>query len=189
MTQIVQLRSAAMSDPKANERAQLRLIAAGDERAFSEYVRLKARYFYAVVYRITLSRATAEDVVQNAFMKLWEKRETLDVVNGNLSAWLYRVVFNLAVDDKRRLKFAEVPENITSGDDVHENLAVKEESAALHKGLAGLPPRQRAAIALVYYDEMPQKEAAEVMGINLKALESLLSRGKEALRKSFEESA
>jgi RNA polymerase sigma-70 factor (ECF subfamily) len=158
-------------------------IASGNAAAFSDFVREKARYYYRVAYRVTFNREAAEDVVQNAFAKLWEKRSTIKE-DGNISAWLYRVVVNLAIDDKRRLKFAQLHDNVEGADGTEEeeknNMADK-----VQKTLAVLPPRQRAAVMMVYYDEVPQKEAAETMGLSLKALESLLSRAKASLKEKL----
>jgi RNA polymerase sigma-70 factor (ECF subfamily) len=164
-------------------------IASGDTKAFSAFVQEKARYFHAVAYRITLSKQAAEDVVQSAFTKLWEKRSSIDTsTNGNLSAWLYRIVVNAAIDDRRRLRFVSNKndfEEIVDAEDVHENMVAKQESEKVKEGLALLQPRQRAAVMMVYYDEMPQKAVAETMGLSLKALESLLSRAKETLKNTI----
>lgn len=158
-------------------------IAGGDEAAYSSFVKGRARYYYNVAYRVTLNRQAAEDVVQNAFIKLWEKRSSIQA-DGNLVAWLYRVVVNLAIDDKRRLKFSELHENFEGTDGAAEE-EQKDITNKINKTLATLPPRQRAAVMMVYYDGIPQKEAAETMGINLKALESLLSRAKIVLKEKL----
>lgn len=158
-------------------------IAAGDQTAYSAFVKQRARYYYNVAYRVTLSREAAEDVVQNAFIKLWDKRRDIKA-DGNLTAWLYRVVVNLAIDDKRRLKFTEIHENYEGSDGAEEE-EKRDITEKINKTLATLPPRQRAAVMMVYYDGIPQKEAADTMGINLKALESLLSRAKTVLKEKL----
>jgi RNA polymerase sigma-70 factor (ECF subfamily) len=152
----------------------------GSQAAFSAFVKERARYYYNVAYRVTLNREAAEDAVQNAFSKLWEKRSTIQP-DGNLNAWVYRVVVNMAIDDKRRLKFAQLDENIT-GDNGQDEMEKADVANKIDKILATLPPRQRAAMMMVYYDEMPQAEVAEIMGVKLKALESLLSRAKAELK-------
>ncbi len=159
-------------------------IASGDQQAFSDFVKEKARYYYHVAYRVTLNREAAEDAVQNAFAKLWEKRETIKE-DGNLNAWLYRVVVNIAIDDKRRIKFAELHEEIAEGESGEDTLEKNDTSEKVAKVLSTLPPRQRAAVMMVYYDGVSQKEAAEAMDINLKALESLLSRAKAVLKEKL----
>jgi RNA polymerase sigma-70 factor, ECF subfamily len=160
-------------------------ISAGSQEAFSTFVREKAKYYYYVAYRVTLNREAAEDAVQNAFAKLWEKRETIKD-DGNLNAWLYRVVVNIAIDDKRRLKFAaELNEEIAAGENGDEILEKNDITEKVARTLSTLPPRHRAAVMMVYYDGVGQKEAAETMGINLKALESLLSRAKAVLKEKL----
>ena len=165
--------------PQGNQYAKQ--IAAGNSAAFSAFVKEKARYYYYIAYRVTINREAAEDAVQNAFAKLWEKRASIKD-DGNLSAWLYRVVVNLAIDDKRRLKFAQLNEEISEGESGDDTLEKNDTSDKVAKILATLPPRQRAAVMMVYYDGLPQQEAADAMEINLKALESLLSRAKAVLK-------
>ena len=171
------------NDEKPDESAVAKQISSGNSAAFSVYVREKAKFFYHVAYRVTLNREAAEDVVQNAFAKLWEKRESIQA-DGNMSAWLYRVVVNLAIDTKRGAKFSELHENIEGADGTQDE-EKRDLTAKIEKVLAVLPPRQRAAIMMVYYDGYGQKEAAEIMGVNLKALESLLSRAKLALKEKL----
>jgi RNA polymerase sigma-70 factor (ECF subfamily) len=145
-----------------------------DTDAFCSLVQQKARYFYAIAYRVVLQRQTAEDVVQAAFAKLWENRAK---IKGAPEPWLYRVVINLAIDDKRRLKFAPLPEDVAANNEP--------EKLDISQHLHALAPRQRAAIMMVYYDEIPQKQAAENLGLSVKALESLLSRAKVTLKEQL----
>lgn len=173
-------------DTKPSGDELIRLIIAGDAAAFSEYVKQRARYYYNVAYRVALNRQAAEDAVQNAFVTLWEKRKELKK-DGNINAWLYRVVVNKAIDDKRRIKFVELDERHPDSNDEEEGHIKNQEAVTVQKSLEALPPRQRAAIMMVYFDEIPQKEAAENMGIGLKAFESLLSRAKVILKEKLNE--
>ena len=156
--------------------SEIEQIASGNAVAFRDFVKRKARDYYHVAYRVTLQKQAAEDAVQNAFAKLWEKRASLKA-DGNLEAWLYRVVINFAIDDKRRLRLSPLP------DDVEQE--AEPEKVDISQHLQSLPPRQRAAVMMVYFDEIPQKQAAENLGIGVKALESLLSRAKIILKEKL----
>lgn len=159
----------------------MEMLSRRDGEAFSILVKRHSTYFYRVAYRVVLEKETAEDITQKAFMKIWEKPDLWKGGEKNNGAkfktWFYRVVVNLAIDDKRRLKPVELDF------DVEEESEKKDffEQEQLQKALKSIPERQRAAIMLVYFDEIKQAEAAKTLGIGVKALESLLSRGKKKL--------
>lgn len=154
------------------------MLVAGDSAAFSHLVRRHTTYFYRVAYRVVVSKETAEDIVQKAFLKIWEKPELWQSGKAKFKTWFYRIVVNLAIDDKRRFKSVALDFDVA--DKVKENDFKEQE--LLQKALKSIPERQRAAIMLVYFEEMKQSEAAKMLNINIKALESLLSRGKKQLR-------
>lgn len=149
-------------------------------QAFAVLVERHTKYFFRVGYRIVLEKETAEDIVQSCFLKIWEKPQLWKNQQASFKTWFYRIVCNAAIDDKRRLRFAALPDNVV--DDREEAAPLQ---PSLRKALLKIPARQRAAIMLVYYEEKKQLEAANILGIKLKALESLLSRGKQALKEAI----
>ncbi len=153
-------------------------IATGNAQGFSILVQRHTQYFYRVAYRIVLERETAEDIVQKAFLKIWEKPKLWKAGKAKFKTWFYRIICNLAIDDKRRFKAVELDFDVA--DDSAPKHDSKEQEQ-LHSALKAIPARQRAAIMLVYFKEMKQKEAADILGVGIKALESLLSRGKKEL--------
>ena len=164
------------------------LITEGDSQAFESLVKRNTKYFYNVAYRIILNREAAEDIVQNAFLKIWQKPKIWQPGKAKFKTWFYRIIFNLAVDDKRKFKSVITDieiEDTTNSADVE--IEKQDESKIIHKALSSIPARQRAAVMLVYFDEMAQKEAAEVMDLNIKAFESLLSRAKKELKEILKE--
>lgn len=162
-----------MSDEKLME-----MLSTQNGEAFSILVRRHSTYFYRVAYRIVLEKETAEDIVQKAFLKIWEKPELWKQEKAKFKTWFYRIVCNLAIDDKRRLKPVNLDFDVA---EENEQTDFKEQEV-LQNALKSIPERQRAAIQLVYYKEMKQKDAAEILGIGVKALESLLTRGKQKLQ-------
>jgi len=147
-------------------------------QAFSILVKRHTSYFYKVAYRVVLERETAEDIVQKAFLKIWEKPNLWQPSKAKFKTWFYRIVCNLAIDDKRKFKTVELNFDV---EDTHEEQNLDEQKL-LYKALKSIPTRQRAAIMLVYFEEKKQADAAKILGIGIKALESLLSRAKDALR-------
>lgn len=164
-----------------------------DEAAFSCLVHRHATRFYGLAWRVTLNRAKAEDLVQEAFAKLWAEPEKFDPARGAaFTTWFSRVVVHLAIDTGRREKrLSPLSDAMTAAlDDGQESpeaaLIRTERDRRMDAAMGEIDPRQRAALALVFCEGAPQKEAAERMGLGLKAFESLLSRGKTALRARLE---
>jgi RNA polymerase sigma-70 factor, ECF subfamily len=163
------------------------LAAGGDAVAFSLLAQRHSRRFFKVAYGVVLSREDAEDVVQEAFLKLWNgKARWQEGRNSRFTTWFYRVVYNQALDHLRR----KPPFHLVTDEDSHasadmpadEALAEKQASQRVEAALKALPERQRTALVLVYKEELAQGECAAIMGISVKALESLLSRGKAGLK-------
>ena len=106
-----------------------------------------------------------------------------------LGAWLKRVTVNLAIDRIRvakRVSGEEVPERADEAPLADAQVESEQESGTARALIKALPDRQRAAIVLTYYEELPNSEAAGVMDMNIKAFESLLHRARSALRKAYE---
>lgn len=165
----------------------MKRIGAGDAAAFSTLVNRHARRFFGAAYRIALNKEDAEDIVQEAFCKLWSgKAQWKDDRGAKFTTWFYRIVSNQAIDHmakKNRNYGGEVDENHASSDpSAEQELLASRKTQEIESALAELPERQRTAITLFYNEELSQKEAAEVMGITVKAVESLLGRAKQALK-------
>lgn len=179
----------------SNEETELvRRIAARDEEAFRDAIARHATLMHRIAYRMMGNAHDAEDITQEAMLRLWDHAPRL-IEKGRaaglkLAPWLKRVTVNLAIDRlrvaKRLSANADIPEQVD-----HEPLADaaierREEGQAARALISRLPERQRAAIVLTYYEELPNAEAADAMDMNIKAFESLLFRARAALRRGFE---
>lgn len=158
-----------------------------DHGAFATLVRRHTKMFFSAAYRMCNNAQTAEDIVQEAFLKLWDKPGAWNPDKGTkFTTWFYRVVTNMAIDRMRREKRFASPEVMDTIPDrtpaADAALLEKEKEAALEKALASLPDRQKAALNLCFYEGLSNREAAEVLGIGVKALESLLIRAKNGLK-------
>ncbi|MCB1531174.1 MAG: sigma-70 family RNA polymerase sigma factor [Rhodospirillales bacterium] len=174
------------TDEKTDE-SLMALVSGGDHQAFSVLVRRHADRFYGLAYRMILDRAEAEDVVQEAFLKIWNKPDIWNSARGvRFTTWFYRIVTNGAIDvARKRIKLA--PTDIMdqwaderAGQDAE--MEKREAQAHLESAIQLLPVQQKAALNLCFYEGLSNKEAADILGVGLKALESLLMRAKTGLR-------
>lgn len=160
--------------------------AEGDQRAFSALARMLARPALGLAVRVLGDRALAEDAVQEALTKLWREARQFDPERGSFSAWWHRVLLNCALDGRRRMRPVVPLEEAASLRDPAPSAVEQTEAASLaarvQQAAAGLPARQRAALALFYADGLTMAEIGEAMETTEKAVEGLLARGRTALK-------
>lgn len=161
-----------------------------DHQAFATLVERHTQRFFATAFRMFGNAAEAEDVVQEAFLKLWQKPQGFDPTKGaKFTTWFTRVVSNLAIDHMRKKKPQSGPDVLDMiADDAPRADEVMDEDAkaqALEAAIQALPERQKIALNLCFYEGLSNKEAAEILGIGVKALESLLMRAKTTLKESL----
>lgn len=137
--------------------------------------------------RMLGDRAEAEDVAQEALLRLWKIAPDWRSGEAQVSTWLYRVVTNLVTDRQRARArrragaLDEVPEPADAAPGVVAHLIEADRMAALEAALAQLPERQRQAVVLRHLEGMSNPEIAQVLEIGVEAVESLTARGKRAL--------
>jgi RNA polymerase sigma factor (sigma-70 family) len=159
--------------------------AARDQSAFRLLVERYQERPYRLAWRMLGDQAEAEDVAQEAFLRLWAKASDWQSVRGGVPGWLVRVATNMCLDKLRRRRFSsdeEVPETEDETPLADAQMLTAERVSSAAEAVAALPDRQRAAIILTYYEELPNLDAAAIMEMNLKAFESLLLRARTALR-------
>jgi RNA polymerase sigma-70 factor (ECF subfamily) len=161
-------------------------IQGGSHHAFAALVQRHTDSFYRLAYRYVQSRETAEDIVQEAFLKLWEHpRKWQPERNSKFTTWFYRVVVNLCLDWQKKKRPVALDNETVLVDEretVDAAIVRAQEQRILEKEIAALPERQRTALNLCFDRGLSNQEAAEVMGINLKALQSLIMRAKTTLK-------
>lgn len=172
-------------------------LAARDPGALQAMIAAHGAAVHRVAYRMTGDAAEAEDIVQEAFLRLWDNAPAIATRNPvgsagaaslRLGGWLQRVVTNLAIDRlrrARRLSASEVPEREDDAPRADALIEAGEREGLARALVMALPERQRAAIVLTYFEDLPNADAAEAMEMNIKAFESLLHRARAALRQAF----
>lgn len=172
-----------------SDEALVRRAGLGDKAAAAQLVERHTRMIYASSYRMLGSAAAAEDAVQETFLRLWRHAGKWKPQGAKFETWLYRIAMNYCLDQLRKTKREApeeaAPERADSGDRQDQKIFAAERRFAIDEALEKLPERQKLAITLCHYQEMSNIEAAEVMDVSVEALESLLARGRRALRTSL----
>ena len=180
--------SALSADPNAapSDDALLVLFANGDKRAAQDLTERLVPRVFSVALRVLGDRSEAEDVAQDAMMRLWRMAPEWQPGKAKVSTWLYRVTMNLCLDIKRRQRartvpLDKVPELADEALNAMDHLQHKARADALQQALMTLPDRQRQAAVLRHIEDISNPEIAEIMDISTEAVESLTARGKRAL--------
>lgn len=161
------------------------LVAAGDNGAFR---RLMARHMgraIRVAETVVRGSAEADDIAQEAFIRIWRNASAFDPRVARFTTWMHRIVVNLSIDRKRRngSAHAPVPEELADNrESALDSLLASEQQTAVQEALGTLPDRQRAAIALFHFEGLSGRDSALAMNLSESAFESLLTRARSALR-------
>jgi len=170
-----------------NDATLVAAVARGEERALELLIRRHGGWAARFAERLTGNAAMADEVVQNGFLKIWQKAATWEG-RSRFSTWFYRVVHNLAIDQLRaqRNDHDELDESLHDERAGPQRLAERDQrDARVRAALATLPERQRLALVLSHYEGCSQAEAAAILGVGEGALESLLSRARATLRNAL----
>ena len=162
----------------------LALYARGDRTAARRLTQRLTPVALRVAQRMLADVAEADDVAQEAMLRLWRMAPGWQPGQAKVTTWLYRVVANLCTDRLRRrrtvpLDAAPEPEDGQPG--VAARMIAADRARALEQALAALPERQRQAVILRHLEGLSNPEIAEVMNVGVEAVESLVARGKRGL--------
>jgi RNA polymerase sigma-70 factor (ECF subfamily) len=163
----------------------------GDELAFDRLVERYSPRVYALLTRFLGPAESREDLVQEVFLRVIRARAVYRP-EARFSTWLYRIAFNLCVNEtERRRPGASLDER---AGEVHDGwldertpappAALEQEDlvATVRAAISALPARQRMALLLAKYEELPYDEVGVVLGISEKAVKSMVHRARESLR-------
>jgi RNA polymerase sigma-70 factor, ECF subfamily len=173
----------------------MKRVAKGDDEAFRLLFERHYRLAYSVIYRQLGVQSIAEDLVQEAFLRVYRAAPKYEPT-AKFSTWLYTVVTNLCLNYKRdraRDKLRLVTGTDDEGGNPLEQLAASEEpdhdsldtaerARVVREAIAELPENQRMALILSRYEDKSYDEVAEILGTTVAAVKSLTSRARETLR-------
>lgn len=172
-----------------SDESLIRRIQERNHDAFSELVFRHSKRFYSIAYRMLSNKNEAEDIVQEAFLKLWDKPDLWDKTRQTkFTTWFYRIITNLCLDYNKKKKPMSLSEDSPIADKKPEEddlLELHQKQAMLESFIRKLPERQQLALNLCFYEGLSNKEAAEIIDVKVKALQSLIMRAKTTLKEKI----
>jgi RNA polymerase sigma-70 factor (ECF subfamily) len=171
----------------------LALLAVRDRRDRAAFAQIFAYFgprLKAMLMRGGLRDGSAEDVVQDVMLAVWNKAAQFDPHRAEASAWIYRIARNRQIDLARRrpLPMPEtVEEQADDAPDVVHCMAFEQEARALREALTRLAPDQRRAIEQAYMEDLPHSEISRVFDLPLGTIKSRIRLGLERLRRDLKD--
>jgi RNA polymerase sigma-70 factor (ECF subfamily) len=191
-------RAAAMAEQLALADLAARCLA-GDAAAWEQLARTQHRRIYGICYRFTGSPTDAEDLTQDAFLKMYKNLASFDPTKGGFTTWLTTLTRNLLVDNYRRTRLERASDSLDEtydgeddgptkaerltdgGRSQEQHVAGLELRAQIQAALKQVSPELREAVILRDLEDMDYKEIAEVLGIPQGTVKSRISRGRAEL--------
>lgn len=167
-------------------------VALGDRRAFLELYDRCAPKVYGLALKIMGDAMTAEEVTQDAFLKLWTRAETFRPGRGSFTGWLLTITRHTALDryrrESRRPNLVSPTDSESEWDSTPEvpwSSAEESRWRTLHFAVQELPDEQRVVIQTAYFHGMSHSEIAEYLGVPLGTVKTRLRLGMEKLRQAW----
>lgn len=179
-----------------NERELIEQLAQKSETAFKWLVESYSKVVFNTILNIVQNETEAEDAAQEVFIKIFESITDFRR-DSSLSTWIYRLSINKAIDKTRRRKTREklqlvipwwMPSEAHRSETAfyHPGILIEKETASLlFKAIDTLPEKQKIAFTLIKVQGMRYDEVSEIMNMNIKAIESLISRAKQNLQQKL----
>lgn len=178
----------------------------GDQSAYQTLVKRHLKPISHYAFRLLGNNKDTEDIAQETFLRLWINACSWQADKAKLSTWLHRITHNLCVDYLRKHSRVQTRAYLEEEEDnrgqalesydglqgksaggISENLDEDDKLRKLTAAMVELPESQRSALMLCHYQGFSNKEAAVIMNVSVKAIESTLARAKRSLRKKIAE--
>jgi RNA polymerase sigma-70 factor (ECF subfamily) len=184
---------------KASDAELIARVSEGDARALEVLYDRYARVVYSFALRIVGDPSLAEELLQEVFFRAWQQGGAFRATRGSFITWLLSITHNLAIDElrkrRRRPQRAEnntseeseqlLPEMPDESQDVEEEVWLASLRDRIADALASLPPAQREAIELAYFQGLTQREIAERLGEPLGTIKTRMRLGMQKLREQL----
>ncbi len=170
-----------------DEAALITRMRAGDENAMADLYDRYSGIVYGVALRVLGNTTAAEDVLQEVFLQLWRKPQTFDAGRGRLAPWLAVIARNRAIDLLRKLPLEEDIDElpISTGVNLEDAASQRLALEKVRGVLAQLPPEQRKALEMAFFEGLTHTEIAGKTGEPLGTVKTRIRSGLLALRKAF----
>jgi RNA polymerase sigma-70 factor, ECF subfamily len=183
---------AGSSPTAAEDQVAVERMARGEHDGLAELYDRHGRLVYSLALRIVRDGGDAEDIVQEVFSQVWRQSARFDVTRGNVAAWLVTLTRTRAIDLLRRRRVrADVSVPANPGDRADQapgqDVQVEWQSRAgqVKRALDALPPLQRMAVELAFYDGLTHAEIAEQLEVPLGTVKTRVRQGLLKLRESL----
>ncbi|PCI80227.1 MAG: RNA polymerase [SAR86 cluster bacterium] len=184
-------RSIEPSNTEITDEELMQAVCMGDRTAYQTLVKQHLKSISHYAYRLLGNQKDTEDITQEVFLRLWTNAQKWESKKSKLTTWLHRIAHNLCIDYLRKHgrmqtqdSFDDEADDSTSKE--KESIDVKnDEVKLLREAISALPENQRSALSLCHYQGFSNKEAAAIMNISVKALESAIARAKRSLREKL----
>lgn len=159
-----------------------------DQEAFTRLLDRHLGGLQKFLQRLTGNAADADEIAQEAFLRIWSHARRWQPDRVKFTTWLYRIARNLAIDRHRRHRESTPDELAAIADDAPDAghvLDAERRERATRAAVSELPERQRTALLLCHFDGLSNQDAAAILEVSVDALESLLSRARRTLRSTL----
>lgn len=176
-------------DARAGDRALALAVSRGERAAIAALTRRCLPVVHSVARRLLRDPAEAEDIAQESFVKVWRAIDRYDADRARLETWVARIATNACLDKLRKRREEtlddDAPERVDAAPRADDVLAADASAQRVRAAIAALPERQRAALELCSFQDCTNIEAAEILGVSIEAVESLLARARRKLKREL----
>jgi len=168
-----------------SDESLMQAVAGGDYASFEQLLMRHQERVWRTAYRMVGDHQAAEDLAQEAFLRVFQAAGRYKPTAA-FRTYLYRIVVRLCLDHLRKKRprpGADLAHVVEPALAVGRQTELGERANLVRQAVAGLPPKQRLAVVLRYYEGLRGTEIAAVMNTTAKAVERLLARGRGTLRK------
>ncbi len=172
--------------------AMMSRVQQGDEQAFADLYNATSRLVFGIVLRVLRNHAQAEEVAQEVYLEVWRTAVRYDVARGTTTAWLNVIAHRRAVDcvrsGERAARRDRGYQDLSDWDepDPVDVVVSRQEASDVRRALDNLPPRQRDALLLAYFDGRSHREVAEILGVPLGTAKTRIRDAMRRLRSAFD---
>jgi len=169
----------------------MQAVCMGDRSAYQALVKQHIKSISHYAFRLLGNTKDTEDITQEVFLRLWTNAQKWNAQKSKLTTWLHRITHNLCVDHLRKHGRVQTQDTFDeeAADSATESGGSFDESneqlQEMRAAMNALPESQRSALSLCHYQGFSNKEAAAIMDISVKALESAIARAKRSLREQL----
>jgi RNA polymerase sigma-70 factor (ECF subfamily) len=179
------------SNTEITDQELMQAVCVGSRSAYQRLVKRHLKSISHYAYRLLGNQKDTQDITQEVFLRLWINAQKWNTEKSKLTTWLHRIAHNLCIDYLRKHtrmqtqdSFDDEAADLPSTND-ESTEETNDKTKLLREALSALPENQRSALSLCHYQGFSNKEAAAIMNISVKALESAIARAKRSLREKL----